>query len=107
MHAMRATSAFLVCLAPGCASAQEPGDAQAGRIIVEQQCTQCHALRSSPSPHLDAPSFIALANTPGMTGRALAVALQTSHETMPNFVLERHDRDNIVAYIMSLRRESR
>ena len=42
-----------------------------------------------------------------MTGRALAVALQTSHETMPNFVLERHDRDNIVAYIMSLRRESR
>ena len=42
-----------------------------------------------------------------MTGRALAVALQTSHETMCNFVLERQDRDHIVAYIMSLRQEYR
>lgn len=104
MQAMRITLVVLFVLAPGCLRAQEPGDAQAGRIIVDGQCTLCHALRAGPSPHLDAPSFFALANTPGMTGRALAVALQTSHETMPNFVLERRDRDNIVAYIMSLRK---
>lgn len=107
MQAMRTTLVALFVLAPGCVRAQEPGDAQAGRIIVDVQCTQCHALRPGPSPHLDAPSFFALANTPGMTGRALAVALQTSHEVMPNFVLERQDRDNIIAYIMSLRQESR
>ncbi len=106
MQAMRTTLVALLVLAPVCARAQEPGDAQAGRIIVHIHCTQCHALRPGPSPHLDAPSFFALANTPGMTGRALAVALQTSHETMPNFVLERQDRDNIVAYIMSLRQKS-
>ena len=104
---MRTTLMTLFALAPVCAGAQEPGDAQAGRIIVDVQCTQCHALRPGSSPHLAAPSFFVLANTPGMTGRALAVALQTSHETMPNFLLERQDRDNIVAYIMSLRQEYR
>ena len=107
MRVMRTTFVALFVLAPVCARAQEPGDAQAGLTIVQAQCIQCHALRPGASPHLDAPSFFVLANTPGMTGRALAVALQTSHETMPNFVLERQDRDNIVAYIMSLRQESR
>ena len=74
VQAMRTTLVALFVLAPVYASAQEPRDAQAGRIIVHAQCTQCHALRPGPSPHLDAPSFFALANTPGMTGRALAVA---------------------------------
>jgi mono/diheme cytochrome c family protein len=102
---MRRILVLIVALASMNAKAQEPGNAQVGRVIAEVHCTQCHALGPGPSPHLEAPSFVALANTPGMTGRALAVALQTSHETMPNFVLERQDRDNIVAYIMSLRQE--
>ncbi|MFM9848842.1 MAG: c-type cytochrome [Hyphomicrobiaceae bacterium] len=97
---------LLFVLASTNARAQEPGNIQAGRRIAEVHCTQCHALGSGASPHLEAPSFVALANTPGMTGRALAVALQTSHETMPNFVLEREDRDNIVAYIMNLRQQN-
>ena len=78
-------------------------------LFVQTYCTQCHAVGPGKgiSPHLDAPSFSALADTPGMTGRAIAAALQTSHETMPNFVLATADRDYIVAYILSLRGKDR
>jgi mono/diheme cytochrome c family protein len=107
MQALRRILVILLILAPFCVRAQEPGNAQAGRTYAHSNCTQCHALGPGVSPHLDAPTFFALANTPGMTGRALAAALQTSHETMPSFALEGRDRDNIIAYIMSLRQENR
>jgi hypothetical protein len=68
MRVMRTTFVALFVLAPVCARAQEPGDAQAGLTIVQAQCIQCHALRPGASPRLDAPSFFVLANTPGMTG---------------------------------------
>ena len=96
-----------VGLSATCVRAQEPGDVQAGRTYVHAHCTVCHALATGPSPHLDAPSFFALANTAGMTGRALAAALQTTHEVMPDLVLEGTARDNVIAYIMSLRQEAR
>lgn len=38
-----------------------------------------------------------------MTDRALRVWLQTSHPTMPNFVLTRDERNDIAAYILSLK----
>lgn len=87
--------------------AQEPGNAQAGRVYVHAHCTVCHALATGASAHLDAPSFFSIANTPGMTGRALAAALQNSHVVMPDLVLEGSVRDDVIAYIMSLREESR
>jgi hypothetical protein len=37
-----------------------------------------------------------------MTGTALTVALRTSHETMPNLMLEREELRNVIAYILSL-----
>ena len=36
-------------------------------------------------------------------GAALAAALQTSHPTMPNFVIKGDDANNIIAYILSLK----
>jgi hypothetical protein len=50
-----------------------------------------------------APTFSSVATTLGMTDRALRVWLQTSHPTMPNYVLSRDDTDDIVAYILSLK----
>ena len=98
-----------VSLAAPCVHAQEPGDARAGRSYVQTYCTQCHAVgpNEGVSPHLEAPSFFELAKTPGMAGRAIAAALQTSHETMPNFVLGTSDRDDIVAYFISSRPRDR
>jgi hypothetical protein len=38
-----------------------------------------------------------------MTGTALTVWMQTSHPTMPNFVLTKQDTLDVVAYILSLK----
>jgi len=86
------------------ATAQEPGDVKKGTALARSVCAQCHAVgkgeRRSPDPM--APSFVSVAETPGMTSKALRVWLQTSHPTMPNYILGDHDRDDIVAYILSL-----
>ena len=86
------------------ARAQEPGDAKKGAELARSVCAKCHAVgsgeRRSPDPM--APSFVSVAETPGMTSKALRVWLQTSHPTMPNYILADHDRDDIVAYILSL-----
>ncbi len=88
------------------ARAQEAGDEHRGRGFAVRHCAECHAVEpgTSLSPNPGAPSFVSVANTKGMTGRALAVWLDSSHPTMPNFVLKRDDRDNVVAYIMSLKK---
>ena len=44
-----------------------------------------------------------MATTPGMTHRALAVWLQSSHENMPNLMVPQDDRDDVIAYILSLK----
>jgi hypothetical protein len=53
-----------------------------------------------------APAFAGVAGWPGMTDRALRVWLQSSHPTMPTFVLSRTERNDLVAYILSLRSAS-
>ena len=84
--------------------AQEAGDTRAGQVLARQVCASCHAvsLGETRSPDARAPAFQALASTPGMTGTALTVALRTSHETMPNLMLEREELRNVIAYILSL-----
>ena len=44
-----------------------------------------------------------LANTSGMTVRALTVWSRTTHPTMPNLAIEPTDMGNLIAYILSLR----
>ena len=85
--------------------AQEPGNAGRGLAYAQQVCSACHAVLPIElvSPKPESPTFSAVANTPGMTGTALAVWLQTPHKSMPNFVLPLEDRNNVIAYIVSLR----
>jgi mono/diheme cytochrome c family protein len=95
--------AAVLFLASG-ATAQEPGDVKKGAELARSVCAHCHAVgsgeRRSPDPM--APSFASLATTPGMTGTALRVWLRTSHPTMPDYILGDQDRDDVVAYILSL-----
>jgi mono/diheme cytochrome c family protein len=80
------------------------GNAADGAAYAKQVCAQCHAIdRTGTSPEPTAPPFRDVANTPGITGTALTVWLSTSHPTMPNIVLERHDMENVVAFILSLK----
>ena len=92
--------------APHTALAQELGDAGKGLTYASQVCAQCHALRRGDlySPMPKAPAFEEIANTSGVTGISLAASLHSVHENKPNFVLSEGDRDNIIAYILSLKR---
>ena len=42
-------------------------------------------------------------STPGMNAMALSAALNTSHRSMPNFVLAPDEQSDIAAYILSLK----
>jgi mono/diheme cytochrome c family protein len=73
--------------------------------IDEQLCSECHAIRRGQvrSPNARAPTFLELATAPGMTIAALSVALTTPHAGMPMFRLTAEQRDDVIAYILSLR----
>ena len=82
-----------------------PGDPQAGRRLAESWCRECHATDSgSTSAHPNAPDFAAIAARPGTTALSLNVFLRSSHKTMPNLMMERREADELVAYILSLKR---
>jgi mono/diheme cytochrome c family protein len=93
------------CLFPGALSAEEFGDAAKGYAFALKHCAGCHAVKPGEdySPHPGARSFTSAATESAMTGRALAVWLDTSHPTMPNFILHADDRNNVIAYILSLK----
>ncbi len=89
----------------GSAAAQQIGNTGQGRRLAQADCAQCHGIdRNSFSSNLAAPPFDDIANVPGMTKRALTVALRTSHRSMPNLVIKGRDAEDLVAYILSLKR---
>jgi mono/diheme cytochrome c family protein len=86
------------------ANAQAPGDPKAGRGLAQSVCSECHATVAglNRSPNAKAPTFSDLAATPGMTRTALLVALTTPHAGMPMFTFTDRERDDIIAYVLSL-----
>ena len=93
-------------LAGNHAWAQGSGNAEAGLTLARQICSGCHAVEraQASSPNAAAPRFETIAAVPGMTSTALAVALRTSHQTMPNIMLNAGELSDITAYILSLQR---
>jgi mono/diheme cytochrome c family protein len=60
----------------GSCDAQQVGNAGQGRRVAHADCAQCRGVdRDSYSNNLEAPTFDDIANVPGMTSRALIVAL--------------------------------
>lgn len=88
------------------AHAQTPGDPKKGRDLAQRVCAECHAVgtRDVRSPNPEAPSFTAVASTPGMTAMALNVFFQTPHRAMPNLMLKTDQKNDIIAYVMSLKK---
>jgi mono/diheme cytochrome c family protein len=85
--------------------AQGAGDPQEGLALAQQVCSECHAIRRGQvrSPNSRSPTFLELATAPGMTAAALLVALTTPHAGMPMFLLTAEQRENVIAYILSLK----
>ena len=98
-------SGLLIAAFSSMAMAEE-GDPRAGLEFAQHVCSPCHAVAAGHSPLYEATPFKDVANQPGMTGTALAVWLQSSHPTMPNFILEKQDMLNVIAYILTLKDES-
>lgn len=98
--------AFVMLSAPVTAArAQEIGDARAGLAYAKRACAECHAVLASDtaSPLAKATPFRVFANTPGVTGTAIAVWLRTPHPSMPNLMVTGDDLENLVAYILELK----
>lgn len=83
------------------------GDPSAGRSLAEDVCASCHAVDAEATPDAEVPSFQSIADTPGMTSRALTVWLTTFHpeRTMPAINLTQDEREDVIAYILSLAEE--
>ncbi|MGA2291788.1 c-type cytochrome [Bradyrhizobium sp.] len=77
----------------------------AGHRLAEAWCKACHAIDATMtgSPG-KAPDFAAIANQPSTTALSLKVFLQTSHNSMPNLVIAPGEADDLVNYILSLKR---
>jgi len=105
---MRLPSALVLSLLAfaGAGRAQEIGDTTQGHEFAKTLCAICHGVEpgATSSPRPPAPTFERIAAEPGMTATALYVVLQTPHQTMPDLVLTQTEKDDVIAYILSLKR---
>src|SRR4249919_3885249 len=89
---------ILLMLSATISQAQEPQ-------VARSTCSQCHATQKGQllSPNLRAPTFVEIANTPGVTAAALLLMLTTPHAGMPMFILSPGQRQDMIDYILSLK----
>jgi mono/diheme cytochrome c family protein len=105
---LHGASGQIVAQGPGAQrpSAQEPsGNAESGRLYAQAWCTECHSVEpETAGTGKFAPDFTAIAKRRSTSARSLNAFLRSSHKLMPDFVLKRGEADDIVAYILSLKR---
>jgi len=110
---MRCASLFLIALGCGAAIpafAQDlVGDPARGRALALKTCAVCHKVNKGEKGEKMslAPPFQDVANERTVTPMSLRVFLRSPHKNMPNLVLTRDETDDVVAYILSLRRSPR
>ena len=70
------------------AAAVEVGNSELGHAYAQRVCAECHAVEKDiGSAFPEVPSFQEVADTEGMSPRALLVWLQTPHPNMPDFII--------------------
>lgn len=90
----------------GAAQAQQVGDVDAGRKLAVAWCSACHVVEQGATRGGtdSAPPFATLVADPRTTEFRLRAFLMTPHQNMPDFRLSRSETDDLVGYILSLRR---
>ncbi len=86
-----------------------------GKRLALDTCAACHVVSSDQpdQPMLEprAPSFVAIANEPGVTANGLRQFVMTVHKTlrtppnMPTMILSDDESAVIVAYILGLKKQ--
>jgi len=88
------------------ALAQNDADPVAGRTLAKTWCDSCHVVDPAQqrATSTGAPTFVAIAGMKSTTSLALHAFLQTPHDRMPDLHLTRNEIDDLVSYILSLKR---
>ncbi len=97
--------ALALPMAASTAQAPVAGDPQAGRAYARKNCASCHMVSRNQSPPVrTAPSFQAIADMRSTTEMSLHAFLSTPHPRMPNFIVPPTNGQDVIAYILSLRK---
>jgi len=79
------------------------GNVESGRLSAQGWCTECHSVQpETAGTGKFAPDFTVIAQR--RSARWLNAFLRAKHTLMPNFVLNRQEADDLIAYILSLKR---
>jgi mono/diheme cytochrome c family protein len=97
-----AVTALLLLCAGYAWPATAAGDAQSGRLLAQQWCSNCHIVGPSTQGPDTAPPFPAIARRHPQNDGWVRSWLSTPHPPMPDFNLGRQQIDDIVAYLESL-----
>ena len=96
---------FFIRLHNASGATQISDSAAAGHRLADAWCKECHAIEAAtPGSANVAPDFLKIANQPSTTALALKVFLQTSHRSMPDLIIAPDQADDLVNYILSLKR---
>ena len=104
-----AVATVLLALGAGAQVMERSGDIQSGRKLALAECRACHQVGAAPERLRipgGPPSFYDIANMASTTPTSLYVFLHTSHPSMPNFLLDKKESDDVIAFILSLRRQT-
>jgi mono/diheme cytochrome c family protein len=95
----------LVAVCPILAQPTESGSVSSGHQIAITICGNCHEDPTSSRKAAIGPKLEDIANRPSTTALSLEEFLGSRHKRrMPNFLLSRRDTENVVAYILTLKR---
>jgi cytochrome c2 len=105
MPACAIAAVTLVTQFPLLAQPVERDSISSGRQIAAKICGNCHEISPTMSPKTaGGPRFEDIANLPSTTALSLKVFLRSSHKRMRNLILSGTDSDDVIAYILSLKR---
>jgi mono/diheme cytochrome c family protein len=98
----------------GCIPNGARPDPSRGRAIADTWCSECHRISpDQPSgsrpghimpPPVTAPSFMSVAARPGIDAAQLRAFMADLHPPMPTFRLSATEKEDVIAYILTLQR---
>ena len=93
----------------GCTGVPAPeadrGAIARGEAVAAQWCATCHAIGGDTSAEYGAPGFVEIANRAQLERATLRAFLDGDHFPMTTYRLFPAERDDVAAYIASLRRQ--